>query len=327
MPFNLLSDQVYASLIRPVLEAAGYEVTRADDSLHQRAIMQSVVQGIQAADLIVADLTGRNANVFYELGIAHALGKPVVMIAQSTQDIPFDVTAYPVHIYPLELQKPARLRDTLTSKLRPVLDGARAGQVIFTNPFTDFGSLIQPATEESPDSDGLLEMLAAGLRDFPNYTALLNEATEIITELGARQAVITESAGSPEEGREIENALSMAANSAALWDEFATRFEAIVERAIPLTTSIERGTVASIRLGGFGGNDEAVADLKQSVRTMGVSAVSSAGMLVNFAGIVRDLSQLSGSLRGPGGRLASVMESLAAQMGRIGALPELLARD
>ena len=324
MPFNLLSDQVFESLIRSVLEGAGYDVERADTSLHQRAIMENVIRGLQEADLVLADLTGRNPNVFYELGIAHALKKPVVMIAQSSQDIPFDVTAYHVHIYPLELQRPARLKDTLTASLGPVLDGVTRGEVVFTNPFTDYGLGAETA-DLSPEPDGLLDAMARVQRDLPAFTSLLKEAGEVMAQLGVDQAAINRRIAEAPEGQEIEHALQMAADAGALWDRYAERFEEIVDKASPLTGSIETGTVAAMRLGRMGDGSTDLASLQGSILEMAGSARDSATMLVGFAQTVRELSELSGSLRRPGDRLATVMERLAAQMGRIGGLSEIIS--
>ncbi len=61
--------------------------------------MEDVSSSIEQADLLVADLTGRNPNVFYEVGIGHALGKPVLLLAQSLDDIPFDLRHRRVLLY------------------------------------------------------------------------------------------------------------------------------------------------------------------------------------------------------------------------------------
>lgn len=53
--------------------------------------MDQVWQGINAAKVLVAELTSRNPNVFYELGLAHALKKPVVLISAKEEDVPFDL--------------------------------------------------------------------------------------------------------------------------------------------------------------------------------------------------------------------------------------------
>ena len=74
MPFAPDFDDVFTSIIRAPLEAEGFTVERVDESRGTRNIMHDVLQGIALADLVIADLTGANPNVFYELGIAHALG-------------------------------------------------------------------------------------------------------------------------------------------------------------------------------------------------------------------------------------------------------------
>ena len=74
---------------------------RADDIWREHAIMDEVVKLIAEARVVVADVTGRNANVFYELGIAHSLNKDVVMVTQANDDIPFDVRHLRyLHYYP-----------------------------------------------------------------------------------------------------------------------------------------------------------------------------------------------------------------------------------
>lgn len=67
MPFDPEFDLIFNKLIKPALEDVGYEVTRADSFLNQENILKDVVRGIAEADLVVADLTTLNANVFYEL--------------------------------------------------------------------------------------------------------------------------------------------------------------------------------------------------------------------------------------------------------------------
>jgi hypothetical protein len=53
--------------------------------------MADIWDAIRAARIIIADCTGRNANIFYEIGLAHALGKPVVLLSQHEEDVPFDL--------------------------------------------------------------------------------------------------------------------------------------------------------------------------------------------------------------------------------------------
>jgi sulfatase modifying factor 1 len=94
IPFAPDFDQVYHQGIKPPWEELGFRVLRADEEFHVHDIMcRAICQNIQRARFIVADMTGRNPNVFYELGLAHAFGKPVILITQRKDDVPFDLQA------------------------------------------------------------------------------------------------------------------------------------------------------------------------------------------------------------------------------------------
>jgi hypothetical protein len=94
MPFLPVMKPVYEDHIHKVAIEKQLEVQRADDMFGVRHnIMEYVWSGICAAKVIVADCTGRNANVFYEIGIAHTVGKPVILITQNPEDVPFDLQA------------------------------------------------------------------------------------------------------------------------------------------------------------------------------------------------------------------------------------------
>ena len=79
-PTRIRSDKVLNQIIRPAVKECGYKVFRADEIDQPGLITSQVVRHIIEDSLIVADLTERNANVFYELGICHALGKPLVQV-------------------------------------------------------------------------------------------------------------------------------------------------------------------------------------------------------------------------------------------------------
>jgi hypothetical protein len=96
MPFDPEFNSIYEQLIKPSLEDAGYEVARADNIIDQQNIIRDIVVGIARADLIIADLTTTNANVFYELGLCHGLRIPTIMLAQSMDEVPFDLRSYRV---------------------------------------------------------------------------------------------------------------------------------------------------------------------------------------------------------------------------------------
>lgn len=90
MPFNASMKPVYTA-IEAAATAAGYKCQKADDIWEHSAVIQDIFSLIFRSFIVVCDFTGRNANVFYEAGVAHTLGKHVVPISQSDGDIPFDL--------------------------------------------------------------------------------------------------------------------------------------------------------------------------------------------------------------------------------------------
>jgi Pentapeptide repeats (8 copies) len=85
-------------LVKELVEASGYQCRRADD-LYGRVILSDIWQGINEAAFVIADLTDQNPNVYYELGLAHALGKEIIPLLQADQDIPFDQKPFRVLFY------------------------------------------------------------------------------------------------------------------------------------------------------------------------------------------------------------------------------------
>jgi hypothetical protein len=91
MPFRQDMLPIYDDHIRKACRKLNLTCKRADDLFGSNKIIDDVWELIAHSRILVADCTGRNPNVFYELGIAHTLGKRVVLIAQDEADIPFDI--------------------------------------------------------------------------------------------------------------------------------------------------------------------------------------------------------------------------------------------
>lgn len=92
MPFAEPHEGYYEMIYKPAIEKAGMKPVRADAEIFGTGkIMDQVWRGINAAKVLVTELTTRNPNVFYELGLAHALRKPVVLISSNEDDVPFDL--------------------------------------------------------------------------------------------------------------------------------------------------------------------------------------------------------------------------------------------
>jgi len=80
-------------------DAAGVRPVRGDDLFTPTDILEDIWQSINAAGFVIADITGRNPNVLYELGIAHTLAKPVLILSQEAADIPIDLATRRVILY------------------------------------------------------------------------------------------------------------------------------------------------------------------------------------------------------------------------------------
>lgn len=116
MPYAPTFDKVYAKL-KQTADKAEYRCQRADDIWEHSAIMQDVVTLIDKSSVVICDCTGRNPNVFYEIGIAHTLGREVILITQSKEDIPFDLQHLRYILYQNTLEGLEELLNRLLSRL------------------------------------------------------------------------------------------------------------------------------------------------------------------------------------------------------------------
>jgi hypothetical protein len=85
------SDQILKHVINPAASACGFATVRADNISEPGMITAQIIQHIIDDPLVIADLTGSNPNVFYELAVRHAIRKPLVQLIQKDEKIPFDV--------------------------------------------------------------------------------------------------------------------------------------------------------------------------------------------------------------------------------------------
>ena len=134
MPFNEDIFALYEELKRVFEEI--YIFKNGGDLGHQQSILKDIVSGITEADVIIADLTGLNPNVFYELGIAHSMNKKVILITQDLSEIPFDLKPYRAKEYNLQFNKLPIFID----EIKETLLGASDGSIIFGNPVSDFST-------------------------------------------------------------------------------------------------------------------------------------------------------------------------------------------
>jgi gamma-glutamylcyclotransferase (GGCT)/AIG2-like uncharacterized protein YtfP len=142
------SDQILTYVLRPVTEECGYSLVRADELSTPGLITQQIVDLLANADLVIADLTHHNPNVFYELAVRHATGKPVIQISSDQAPIPFDLKDFRTILFPLSdgtlgVQAAEKLRVALAQQIESV----QAADGRFENPISSVFS--KAATEGS----------------------------------------------------------------------------------------------------------------------------------------------------------------------------------
>lgn len=181
-----LSDEfawVFDDLIVPALRAANYEIFRSDTEMDQQNIMRDIVENIIRRDLIIAEITSLNPNVMYELGMAHALRRPTLMLTQDLSSAPFDLRAYRLTAYSDNYREMDRVRSLLTE----IATKHKNGEVAFSSPVSDFA----PAefwSNELPQS-AIASALETGEvdREYEGRPGILDREQQIMDQL----AIIT----------------------------------------------------------------------------------------------------------------------------------------
>ena len=87
-------EDIFYNTIRPAVEKSGYGYTCHKANLHIGNIITDILDNLNKADVVIADLTDRNPNVYYELGVRHTLTGSTILITQSIEDVPFDLRPY-----------------------------------------------------------------------------------------------------------------------------------------------------------------------------------------------------------------------------------------
>ena len=250
MPFDKEFTSIYEEFLRPVLSDAGFDVNRADDIESQRNILRDVLEGISRADLIVADLTSANPNVFYELGLAHALKQPVVLLTQSIDEVPFDLRSYRLLEYSTHFATIEKAKEQLTRYAKTFLEGTLS----VGSPITDFyqggakpilqTEIVQHRPEDE-DQRGFLDHLIDVTNGYNSIAGVIagmtNDLLELNRSLEAATVELTQinanpSASSPVPARNVCRRLA----------ERLERFNSRLNRANGEYTNIAQDTEDSL---------------------------------------------------------------------------------
>lgn len=120
MPFAEALQPVYDLAIQPLVESMGIQCRRADELYTTQGILGDIWTSIQTSDIVIADCTGKNPNVMYELGLCHALWKKTILLAQSKDDVPFDLRQWRIIWYDFDFAGSVRLKDDLNKAIEGV---------------------------------------------------------------------------------------------------------------------------------------------------------------------------------------------------------------
>ena len=119
MPFEDAFNDVYQLGIKEACSKSGAYCERVDEQIFHESILERIFNQISKADLIIADMTGRHPNVFYEVGYAHALGKRTVLLTRNADDIPFNLKHFQHIVYGESI---TFLRDELAARVKWFVD-------------------------------------------------------------------------------------------------------------------------------------------------------------------------------------------------------------
>lgn len=125
MQFSSEFDSLYTDVIKPVCEQNGYKVVRADDFYNCGMIIDDVTRSIRECAVIIADVTPDNANVYYELGFAHGIGKLTILLCdRSREKLPFDISGFRTIFYENTIAGKKQVEDRLEQHLSNLVQDA-----------------------------------------------------------------------------------------------------------------------------------------------------------------------------------------------------------
>lgn len=226
MPFSEGFDEIYNGFLTETLREAGFEVSRAGEPLHSQNILKDITRGIKNSDLIVADLTDSNPNVLYELGLAHALNKPVILLTQNIEALPFDINSYRTIPYTRDFMKMGEARKSL----KDLSIGLLSGEENFGSPVSDFLDQPVEVTFQHPTGGG--DSGEAGILDhFANleddaeriekYLISFGSKTEELNQVTRQTTERLESLKNKPDGRSARQERGLVMNLAQKLDGYA----------------------------------------------------------------------------------------------------------
>jgi hypothetical protein len=187
------ADQVLKHLVRPAVESCGYKATRADEIDKPGLITSQVIQAVVNDDLVIADLSETNPNVFYELAVRHVIRKPLIQIIQKGERIPFDVGGMrTISFDHQDLDSVAQAKEDIVNQIREM----EANPSEMETPISISIELQKLRLSDNPDDRNYADLLAA-----------ISEISGDVKTIGLKTDAIGETSGNT--GRRLQDMMGM----------------------------------------------------------------------------------------------------------------------
>lgn len=175
-----ISDQILKHIIKPAVNKYDYLPIRADEIDEPGIITSQIIQKIVDSDLVIADLSGHNPNVFYELAIRHVIKKPLIQIIKKDETIPFDVAA--TRIIHFDIKDLDSVENTKNEILKQI-ESIQNGKADFDNPISislDLKFLKESGNPEERSYADLVEAISDLRSGLINLERNMNDPERIL---------------------------------------------------------------------------------------------------------------------------------------------------
>jgi hypothetical protein len=187
-------DSIYTQWIKPAVESiaipeSGEKITchRADKTFRPGEIITHIIENLVSSEIVIADLSGRNPNVFYELGVRHAIRNNCILISDNLDDIPFDLRPLRTIVYQYEPASMLELKNSLEQAVREIIADPNG----IDNPVRKYlyNKELSDALKQSSSEATLIKNVVAEMASLrKEFDAQTNEIREIMKLITAKHA-------------------------------------------------------------------------------------------------------------------------------------------
>lgn len=334
MPFEESYFEIYEMLKREFEK--DFIFSHAGEEDNQQNILKDIIQAIYDSDIIIANLTGLNANVFYELGVAHTLNKKVIIITEDISTLPFDLKNYRAKEYSTHFVKFSEFLESL----KKYMYGAISGEIAYSNPVADFlvtkdekevaASIYQKGitiTLDEESDKGFLDFLAEIEENANEMSDDINKMTEDMKTMTSGMTAST---------AEIARVNKKGGSGTAIFvrkeikkvakyiETFSTQLRSYNQSYIVLWDKIEKDTLGLIENKFAAQNSEDLITFLKSLKIMQNSIIESCSSVENMKksslnnlGMERSLNQAIQFLDEDLENYITIMGQIASSIGRI----------